>query len=238
VAPSSLRTKYAARLEFKATNNIAEYEGLILGLNKAKALGAKTLLIKTDSQVMVGQVEKEYMARELELVKYSAMVRVLKRRFKGFTLKQIPRSENGEADELAKAATNNSPMPERTFYQVLRSLATEIVTKAFQKVLLTECEDCRQAIIDSLNNVCTTEDEASEARITARARSYTMIDGTLYKKGVVQPLLRCITQSEGRELLQEIHPGICGSHIGPRALSAKAIRQGLYGPHTSKMRSK
>ena len=61
VAPSGLRTKYAARLEFKATNNIAEYEGLVLGLNKAKALGARILLAKTDSQVIAGQVEKEYM---------------------------------------------------------------------------------------------------------------------------------------------------------------------------------
>jgi ribonuclease HI len=69
VAPSGLRLKYVARLEFRATNNIAEYEGLILGLSNANALGARTLLIKTDSQVVVGQVEKEYMARELELVR-------------------------------------------------------------------------------------------------------------------------------------------------------------------------
>jgi hypothetical protein len=79
-----------------------------------------------------------------------------------------------------------------------------------------------------MNNVCTVEDEARTTRMTARARSYMMIDGILYKKGVVQPLLRCILQSEGRELLQEIHSGICGSHIGLRALSAKAIRQGFY----------
>ena len=46
IAPSDLRTKYETRLEFKATNNIAEYEGLIVGLNKAKALRAKTLLAK------------------------------------------------------------------------------------------------------------------------------------------------------------------------------------------------
>jgi len=51
----------------------------------------------------------------------------------------------------------------------------------------------------------------------ARARNYTIIDGNLYKKGVVQPLLKCISQTEGRELLQEIHSEICGSHIGPRA---------------------
>jgi len=81
IAPSGLRTKYAARIEFKATNNIAEYEGLILGLNKAKALRAKTLLAKTDSQVIAGQVEKEYIAWEPELIKYLATVRALERRF-------------------------------------------------------------------------------------------------------------------------------------------------------------
>ena len=81
IAPSSLRTKYAARLEFKATNTIAEYEGLILGLNKAKALGAKTLLAKTDSQVIAGEVKKEYIAWEPELIKYLATVRALERRF-------------------------------------------------------------------------------------------------------------------------------------------------------------
>ena len=62
IAPLGLRSKYATRLEFKATNNIIEYEGLILGLNKVKALGARIVLAKTDSHVVVGQVEKEYMA--------------------------------------------------------------------------------------------------------------------------------------------------------------------------------
>ena len=48
-APSGVRLKNTGRLEFKSTNNIAEYEGLILALSKAKALGAKTLIVKTDS---------------------------------------------------------------------------------------------------------------------------------------------------------------------------------------------
>ena len=81
IAPSGLHTKYATRLEFKAMNNIAEYEGLILGLNKAKVLGAKTVLAKIDSQVVAAQVKKEYVAREPELVKYLATVRALERRF-------------------------------------------------------------------------------------------------------------------------------------------------------------
>jgi ribonuclease HI len=81
IAPSGLRSKCAAILEFKATNNIVEYEGLIPGLNKVKTLNAKTILAKTDSQVVAGQVKKEYMAREPELVKYLATVRRLELRF-------------------------------------------------------------------------------------------------------------------------------------------------------------
>ena len=80
IAPSGLRTKYAARLDFKTTNNIAKYEGLILNLNKAKALGVKTVLAKIDSQVMAGQIEKEYVAREPKLAKYLTIVRALERR--------------------------------------------------------------------------------------------------------------------------------------------------------------
>ena len=148
----------------------------------------------------------------------------MEKHFAGFSLRHIPRAKNTEADELAKAAANNQPIPDGAFYQVLRALATHITSKAFKTVLVTKFEDWRQLIIDCLNNVHHTEDEVSIARMTARARSYTLIDGILYKKGVVQPLLKCIPQSEGKNLLQEIHSGLCGSHIGPRALSVKAIR--------------
>ena len=106
--------------------------------------------------------------------------------------------------------------------------ATQVTTKAFKIVLVTKSEDWRQLIIDCLNNIHHAEDEASTVRMIAGARSYTLINGTLYKKGVVQPLLKCITQSEGKNLLQEIYSSICGSHIGPWALSTKAIKQGFY----------
>jgi ribonuclease HI len=86
ISPSGTHSKYAAKLSFKATNNVAEYKGLILGFNKAKALGAQTILVKTDSQVVVGQVE-EYSAWDPELVKYLATVRALERSFQGFTPK-------------------------------------------------------------------------------------------------------------------------------------------------------
>jgi len=149
------------------------------------ASAAKTLLIKTDSQVVAGQVEKEYLAHNPELARYLTVVRGLERRFKGFTLQYIPRAENCEADELAKAAATNTALPEGTFYHVIGAPATESLPKAFRSVLLTESEDWRQAITDSLNGKSATDDEAVTKRMQARARNYTIIDGNLYKKGVV-----------------------------------------------------
>lgn len=90
------------------------------------------------------------------MAKNLAVVRGLERRFKGFTLSHIPRSENYEADELAKVAANNLPIPLETFYQVLKSFAMESLPKAFRMVLLTEGKDWIQAIIDSLNNKTST----------------------------------------------------------------------------------
>ena len=51
-----------------------------------------------------------------------------------------------------------------------------------------------------------------------------MIEGQLYKSSVTASLLKCISASEGKNLLKEIHEGICGSHNGPRALVGKAFR--------------
>jgi hypothetical protein len=45
-----------------------------------------------------------------------------------------------------------------------------------------------------------------------------------------QPLLKCITLVKGIELLHEVHKGICGSHSGSRALTAKVMCQGFYQP--------
>jgi hypothetical protein len=98
-------------------------------------------------------------------------------------LKYIPRAENTEADELVKEAANNTPLPEGTFYQILQASATQTTVKAFKTIMITESKDWRHLIIDYLNNTHHSEDEASTTRIATRARSYTLIDDILYKRG-------------------------------------------------------
>ena len=75
---------YAARLEFLTTNNIAKYEAVLLGLRKLRALGVRRCTVKSDSQIIVRHVEKEFTAKEPELVKYLVAVRRMEKHFAGF----------------------------------------------------------------------------------------------------------------------------------------------------------
>ena len=67
----------------------------------------------------MGHVEKEFTAKEPELIKYLATVRRMEKHFAGFTLRHIPRNENVEADELAKAAVQRASLPADVFCQEL-----------------------------------------------------------------------------------------------------------------------
>jgi ribonuclease HI len=93
VEPSKVRTCYAARLDFSCTNNIAEYEALLLGLRKLKAMGIRRAIIKTDSQVISGHVDKSSKARDPNLEKYLDAVQRLEASFEGFSVKNIPRGK-------------------------------------------------------------------------------------------------------------------------------------------------
>jgi hypothetical protein len=64
----------------------------------------------------------------------------------------------------------------------------------------------------------------------ARTRPYVIIEGELCKHGVCSPLLKCLSRTEGMELMKEIHAGLCGSHIGSRPLLGKVFRKGFYWP--------
>ena len=63
VAPDGRTVSHSTRLDFPTTNNALEYEALLLVLRKAKALGAKRILIKSDSRLVVGHFDRSFMAR-------------------------------------------------------------------------------------------------------------------------------------------------------------------------------
>jgi ribonuclease HI len=230
VAPSKVRTCYAIRLDFSCTNNIAEYEALLLGLQKLKAMGIRRAVLKTDSQVISSHVDKSCRARDPKLEKYLDTVRRLEASFEGFSVKSIPRGENEHADLLAKSAAQGLPLPSEVFFETIRAPSVELLERAVLNISLVHSEDWRTEIIFFLQGNCLSDDEAYNKRIEARARPYVIIEGELYKHGVCSPLLKCLSRTEGIKLMKEIHAGLCGSHIGSRPLLGKVFRHGFYWP--------
>src|SRR5688572_20837566 len=103
------------------TNNIAEYDALLLGLRKLKAMGIKRAILKTDSQVISGHVDKSSKARDPKLKTYLDVVRGLEASFEGFSVKNILRGENEHAELLAKSAAQGLPLPSEVFFETIKA---------------------------------------------------------------------------------------------------------------------
>ena len=74
-SPTRERVEQAVRLGFSATNNKSEYEAMIVGLELALAMGADSLAIQSDSQLVVGQVNTEFKFRDPRMTKYVSLVK-------------------------------------------------------------------------------------------------------------------------------------------------------------------
>jgi ribonuclease HI len=196
VVPSKVKTCFAVKLDFSCTNNIAEYEALLLGLRKLRAMGIRRAILKTDSQVIAGHVDKSSKARDPKLEKYLDAVRRLEASFEGFFVKNIPRGENEHADLLAKSAAQGLPLPSEVFFESIKAPSVELMERGVLTISPVHSEDWRTEIISFLQGNCLSSDEAYNKRMEARTRPYVIIEGELYKHGVCSPLLKCLSRTE------------------------------------------
>ncbi|XP_070004427.1 uncharacterized protein [Nicotiana sylvestris] len=104
VAPAGETIRQAIKCH-SITNNEAEYEAMIAGLELARELDISQIIIKSDSQLVVNQILGTYTAREASMQQYLEKVRELIKQFQDWKIRQIPRDENLEADALANLAS-------------------------------------------------------------------------------------------------------------------------------------
>jgi ribonuclease HI len=69
-SPSGIKLRYSLRLNYDNYTNMAEYEGLLLALRKARAVGARRLVILSDSELVAGHIGKTYKAKKTDMMKY------------------------------------------------------------------------------------------------------------------------------------------------------------------------
>jgi ribonuclease HI len=88
----------------RQTNNVAEYQGLLLGLRRAQEMGAREVDVRADSQLMIRQLKGEYAVRNAALKPLHAEALRLLRGFSRFELTHVPREQNSLADEMSNRA--------------------------------------------------------------------------------------------------------------------------------------
>ncbi|KAL5847401.1 hypothetical protein ACOSQ3_010925 [Xanthoceras sorbifolium] len=113
-SPEGHVIKRSIRCGFKTTNNEAEYKALIAGLTLAKDLHVERIKVRSDSQLIVKQLQGSYQARDLKMSAYLTLVKELQASFESFDIEQIPRSENTHADALANLGSALDTKVERT----------------------------------------------------------------------------------------------------------------------------
>jgi len=96
------------------TNNIAEYEALILGLEEALEYGATAISIYLDSELLVRQIQGVYRVKNSTLKPLMADVRTLLDRFDTWQVAHVPRCVNAVADKLANEAIDEALRKDRS----------------------------------------------------------------------------------------------------------------------------
>ena len=97
-----------------ATNNVAEYRGLLLGLERARVLGATEVEVVNDSELVARQVQGDYKVKHAGLKPLHQQALTALRAFDRWSIRSVPRERNARADALVNAALDGEAVGDGT----------------------------------------------------------------------------------------------------------------------------
>ncbi|XP_073064080.1 uncharacterized protein [Primulina eburnea] len=210
ISPKGDELKLAVRIDFRASNNEAEYEAVLADLRAARQVGAARVHIFSDSQLVAHQMNGSYDVKNERLVEY---------------VKAIPREENEGAVSLAKMASSLHSLKKRDVV-----VQVELSLSLFSPSLEPEDNDWRAELLGYMKYGELPRDPKKAYRMKWRSLRFILIDGVLYKRSFSQPLLKCLGPKQSNYVLREIHEGCCGNHLGSYFLARKALLGGYFWP--------
>jgi hypothetical protein len=125
--------RYAVRLHFLASNNMAEYEALLCGLRIAIETGIKRLDVRGDSQLVIDLVMKNASHHDEKMEVYCNAMRALEDKFYSIELNHVPRKYNEEADELAKISSRRITVPPNVFARDVANPSVDLSPTPFNQ---------------------------------------------------------------------------------------------------------
>jgi len=188
ISPRGKKYEFSLPIVATPTNNQAEYQALIKGLELLKEVHADAVDIFDDSMLVINQLAETYECRSEVLITYYEKSMQLLKEFKDFRLEHVPRMHNEEANRLAQHASGYEPM-----LNVLSAIGAD---------------DWRREIIDYLKD----PSKKVERHVRFQATKYVIFGDELYYWTIDGVLLKCLGDDEAKSLMGEIHEGVCGAH--------------------------
>ncbi|XP_070009975.1 uncharacterized protein [Nicotiana sylvestris] len=205
----------SAKLRFPCTNNMAEYEACILGLNMAINMNIQELLAIGDSDLLVHQIQGEWATKNSKILPYLHHVQELRKRFMKIEFRQVPKIQNELANTLATLSSMIQypdknfidPIPEETdrkpwFHDIKEYLAKGVYPE--------HANHTQKRTLRRLSN------------------HFFHSGGNLYRRTPDLGLLRCVDAKEASKLLEDIHAGTYDPHINGFVLAKKILRVNYF----------
>nr|XP_010317189.1 uncharacterized protein LOC101248606 [Solanum lycopersicum] len=219
----------AAKLRFNCTNNMAEYEACILGLKMAVDMNVYELLVIGDSDLLIHQVQGEWDVKNLKIIPYVWYVQNLCKRFRKIEFRHTPRIQNELADALATIASMIKH-PDTDYIDLL-----DIDLKE-HPVYYSHVESEPDGlpwyfdIKRYLESGTYPEDTTSNQKKSIRRMTLNIfLNGeVLYRRTPDLGLLTCVDAAEVVRLIEQIHAGVCDTHMNGLTLARKVVRAGYF----------
>jgi hypothetical protein len=189
--------------------------------------------------VVINQVNKFWDRNKENMDAYCLEVRKLENKFYGLEFHDVVRDNNVAADALSKLGSTRAQVPAGSFVHELHvpSIPKSAPTTtdpaphpSGQEVMMIDV-DWREPFIDYIREQKVPTDKSLAEQLIHRAKSYVLVGDKLYRRGATFGVfMKCVPREEGKDILEEIHKGVCGNHASSRTLVSKASDELSTGP--------
>jgi ribonuclease HI len=229
ISPDKKQYPISVKLQFGCTNNTAEYEACILGLEAALELNIRRIDVYGVSMLIICQVKGEWQTKEEKLRLYQEYMSKLAGEFKELEFTHLGREGNQFADALATLAA----MDRIDFGRKVQPVHIDIRNNLAHCCSIEGEIDGNPWYYDIKNFVQNQAYPMGSSKIDKKTlRRLAMdfyLDGEiLYKKSSDGTLLRCFDEVEAKNALREVHEGICSTHANGHVMARKIQRVGYF----------
>ncbi|XP_074363811.1 uncharacterized protein LOC141704458 [Apium graveolens] len=208
-------------------HNQGVQEALLAGIRLAIELEVKVLEIFGDSQLVTKQLQGEFKAHDVRMSTYLNLAMSLLGKVSSWTIKNICREDNQWADALSKLASSVAATSEAIYVEERNASSIDMDTPYVDMLKVNEISsvtDWRQPILKYILQNKLPQDKGEARAISYKANNYYVLENKLYRRGLVEPLLRCLGPEESHTSIIKVHTGICGDHLGGKNLALKIMR--------------